>query len=164
VRVGPEALTSVVAETGLSMITEARPEASSPRPPKRRGCLRGRPPGRLIANRERPVDALTLGYTDDRCVREVHGKVAVLRHQLSHAGHVSTVRGQEGDRLGFRLGVLPIRQEEHRLRDRRPDRAQRVTDAAQRGHAPGVMLVGAAEKRHHGSGVGEDHRRAARRA
>lgn len=103
-----------------------------------------------------------LGDANEGRVSEVHRQVAVLLHQLAHAGCVGLVERRQ--RKGLRLQPAPERllasprfaQEIHRLGEYRPDRDERVAEDLQRRNARPVLPVAPVEECNERTGINED--------
>jgi hypothetical protein len=112
---------------------------------------------------EDPPDAFSLSYSDKCRVREIHRAVGILDHELSYAGYVYQVEGEESHGSSRQhlpesfLGLWKIRQQIDGFDEGRPHGDQGLLQALQAIDALFVILIVSIDQRHERSSVDEDH-------
>ena len=112
---------------------------------------------------EDPPDAFSLSHSDKCRVREIHRAVGILDHQLSYAGYVYQVEGEESHCSSRQhlpdsiLGLWKIPQQIDGFDQRRPHGDQGLAQVLQAIDALFVILIVSIDQRHKRSSVDEDH-------
>lgn len=114
---------------------------------------------------EDPPDAFSLSHSDKCRVREVHRAVGILNHELSYAGYVYQVEGEESHRSSRQhlpesfLGLRKIPWQINGFDEGRPHGDQGLSQALQAIDALFVILIVSIDQRHKWSSVDKDHLR-----
>ena len=114
---------------------------------------------------EDPPDAFSLSHSDKCRVREIHRAVGILDHELSYAGYVYQVEGEESHRSSSQhfpesfLGFWKIPKQIDGFDEGRPHGGQGLSQALQAIDALFVILIVSIDQRHKWSSVDEDHLR-----
>jgi hypothetical protein len=117
----------------------------------------------VAVNCEDPPDAFSLSHSDKCRVREMHRSVGILDHELSYAGYVYQVEGEESHRSSRQhlpesfLGLWKIPQQIDGFDEGRPHGDQGLSQALQAIDALFVILIVSIDQRHKWSSVDEDH-------
>ena len=111
------------------------------------------------------LDAFSLSHSDKCRVRETHQAVGLLDHELSFAGYVDQVEGEERSRTAPRANISQIASwafgrspsKIDGFDNGRPHGDQGLSQALQAIDALFVLLIISIDQRHEWSSVDEDH-------